>query len=204
MRKAKILVVDDEEEIGELVRVNLAGEGHRVFVSPSAERGLACFRRESPDLVILDMMLPGMTGLELCRIIRQESRVPILFLTAKSGEVDKLVALRMGGDDYVCKPFSINELLVRVEVLLRRAAMEGEPTARILSSGGIVIDIDRRQVLVEGKICDLPHMLFELLRELMASKGKVLSRDALLQRVWGISEAGEIDTRTVDQHVARL
>lgn len=204
MAKAKILVVEDEEDIAELLRVNLSEEGYKVVLATTAERGLASLRRESPDLIILDVMLPGMSGLEFCRILRQESRLPLLFLTARTSEVDKIVALKMGGDDYICKPFSINEVLVRVEVLLRRTWGDGDPKTRVLGANGITLDVDRRQVLVFGRLCDLPHLLFELLKELMSSKGRVLSRETLLQRVWGIAEGSELDTRTVDQHIARL
>ena len=204
MVKAKILVVEDEDDVSELLRASLAAEGYRVLVANSAERGLSSLRREHPDLVIVDVMLPRMSGLDFCRIVRQESRVPLLFITARTGEVDKIVALKMGGDDYICKPFSVNVVVARIEALLRRIAPDGESSARILAANGILLDPDRRQVLVQGRLCDLPHLLFELLRALMGSKGRVLSRETLLQRVWGLAAAAELETRTVDQHIARL
>lgn len=204
MAKAKILVVEDEDDVCQLLRATLAAEGYRVFLAPNAERGLACLRREQPDLAIVDVMLPGMSGLDFCRIVRQESRLPLLFITARTSEVDKIVALKMGGDDYICKPFSINEVLVRIEVLLRRVAPESDGSSRIIAANGILLDPDRRQVVVQGRLCELPHLLFELLKTLMGSKGRVLSRELLLQRVWGLAAAAELETRTVDQHIARL
>ena len=168
----------------------------------SAEGGLKAVRASKPHLIILDIMLPGIDGLEFLRLLRRESRTPVILLSAKRGESDRILGLKLGADDYVVKPFSHGELLARVEARLRPAT---EPAnGQMASVGGMSIDVDRHQVTVKGKLVRLAPKEFSLLRLLVEADGKVLSRDQLLELIWGHEKSMEIDTRTVDQHVARL
>ena len=206
MPRGKILVVEDESDLVQMIRYNLQKEGYRILRAGDAERGLALARREKPDLILLDIMLPGMDGLEFCRVMRQTSRVPIIFLTAKKSETDRILGLRLGGDDYITKPFSIGELVARIEAVLRRTANldmtgDGKGTAR---AGGIEVDFERHEVRVNGKTAELTPKEFQFLKILISADGKVLTRNHLLEHVWGFKDPAEIDTRTVDQHIARL
>jgi DNA-binding response OmpR family regulator len=206
MNGNKILVVEDERDLVRLIKYNFETEGHKVVAAYDGEAGLALARKEKPDLIILDIMLPKMDGLEFCRTIRKDSQVPILFLTAKKSEVDRILGLRLGADDYVTKPFSIGELIARVEAVLRRAGSlaSKEPVAPVLRAGELEVDSERHEVRVKGKATSLTPKEFEFLRLLFRADGKVLSRDTLLERIWGYDKSMDIDTRTVDQHIARL
>ncbi len=173
-----------------------------MLAARDAESGLRSIRRSKPDLVILDIMLPRMDGLELLRLLRRESRTPVILLSAKRSETDRILGLKLGADDYVVKPFSHGELLARVEARLRPAARpDGERPAAI---GAMAVDFARHQVTVKGKRVRLAPKEFSLLRLLVEADGKVLSRDRLLELIWGHEKGMDIDTRTVDQHVARL
>lgn len=203
----RILVVDDEAPILELVRFNLEKEGFAVIMASDGEDGLRRARSEAPDLVILDLMLPGIDGIEVCQQLRRDTNVPVLMLTAKTEEFDRVLGLSVGADDYVTKPFSPRELVARVKALLRRRDMDLEETkARDASGrirvGDLVIDASRFEVEVRGVRTELTPKEFELLRVLVANRGKVLTRDFLLEKVWGYEYGG--DTRTVDVHVRRL
>jgi two-component system alkaline phosphatase synthesis response regulator PhoP len=202
----KILLIEDDPDIRKLLRYHLEKEGHAVTTAGDGEEGVALFRRDTPRLVLLDLMLPKVDGLEVCRLLRGEGpRVPILMLTAKSAEVDKIVGLEMGADDYVTKPFSLGELMTRVKALLRRTG-EGEPESLhpVHTAGTLVLDVDRHEIHLGKKPVEVTGKEFELLRALWRARGKVLSREDILERVWGLDRAADIDTRTVDQHMARL
>ncbi len=205
--KPKILLVEDEKDLVKLIKYNLEKDGRfAVSSAGDGEAGLALARKSKPDLVILDIMLPKMDGLEFLRELRRESGVPVVLLTAKRGELDRILGLKLGADDYVCKPFSVGELGARVEALLRRAApgRDGDGAGTGASIGGISIDFERHEVAVRGKKVRLAPKEFAILKLLVEANGKVLSRDQLLREIWGHDDDVEIDTRTVDQHVARL
>lgn len=200
---AKILVVDDEPAILELIGFNLKKEGHEVVTAPDGQTGLRAFRQEKPDLVILDVMLPGMDGFDVCRGIRLESKVPVLMLTAKKDEIDRVVGLEIGADDYVTKPFSPRELTARVKALLRRSSWTTGvgPTGKI-KIGDLLIDLDQRQVTVRGEQVSLTYTEFELLKVMAESPGRVHTRESLLEQIYGNEYYG--DVRTVDVHVRHL
>lgn len=203
----KILVVDDEASIVEFVRFNLEKEGFSVSVAYDGEDAIRQARDETPDLVILDLMLPGIDGIEVCRCLRLETNVPIIMLTAKTEEFDKVLGLSVGADDYVTKPFSPRELMARVKAILRRQSMNseqitGEKDGGKTCIGHLEIDVDRFHVAVHGESVELTPKEFDLLRVLIANRGKVLTRDFLLEKVWGYEYGG--DTRTVDVHIRRL
>jgi len=200
----KILVVDDEPHIVELVRYNLEREGFQVSVAYDGQQALQRARAERPDLIVLDLMLPYVDGLEVCRTLRRESPVPILVLTAKDGELDRVLGLETGADDYVTKPFSPRELVARVRAILRRARpeMEAGSTQPRLVAGELVLDPNTREVFLAGRPVDLTTKEFDLLRLLMAHPNRVFTRDALLEHVWGYDYLGT--TRTVDMHISRL
>lgn len=202
--KPKVLVVDDEKDLVKLIRYNLE-KRFRVAVVSDAETGLKKAAEFKPDCIILDIMLPGMDGLEFLRSIRRDSKVPVILLSAKKSETDRILGLKLGADDYVVKPFSVGELEARVEGLLRRSGPTGpDASVSTVKFGGLDIDFDRHEVLVRGKSARLAPKEFEILRLLIQADGKVLSRERLLQTIWGYGEDVQIDTRTVDQHVARL
>lgn len=204
MAKAKILVVEDEKDISKLLKYNLEKEGYHVLPAHDGEEAVGLFRREKPRLVVLDLMLPKVDGLEVCRLIRgDDKKVPILMLTAKNAEVDKIVGLEMGADDYVTKPFSVKEVVTRVKTLLRRTAWEEAP-ASALTAGGLEMNTETYEVRVNKKPVGLTSKEFELLKVLWGARGKALTREDLLEKVWGYDRAADIDTRTVDQHMARL
>jgi two-component system OmpR family response regulator len=197
-----ILVVDDEPNIADLVEMYLRKEGFRVLKAGSGEDGLAAAKRERPRLVVLDVGLPGIDGLEVCRRLRAEaSSVPVIFLTARDGEIDRILGLEMGGDDYLTKPFSPRELVARVKAVLRRADA-GPAAPDLLEVGGAVIDAGRHEVRVGEQAVDLTGKEFELLRYLAERKGLALSRQQILDGVWGHGWYG--DARTVDVHVAQV
>ncbi len=196
-----ILVVDDEPTLRETLADGLEAEGFRVVVAADGREALSRFRAERPDLVVLDLMLPELSGVEVCRIIRAESPVPILMLTAKDSELDKVVGLELGADDYVTKPFSLRELIARIRALLRRmerGVADSEPPAAV-DLGAVQVDLAGHRLLRDGQIVPLKPKAFELLAFLIRNPGQVFTRDQLLERVWGYDYAGE--TRTVDVHV---
>jgi two-component system response regulator RegX3 len=201
---ARILVVEDEESLADSVRYNLEREGYGVSVAIDGRRALERFRAERPSLVILDLMLPEISGLDVCRTIRAESDVPIIMVTAKDSEADKVTGLELGADDYVTKPFSMRELVSRVRANLRRArpAAPHEPLEEVLSGGPIRMDVARHEVAVGGDSVALPPKEFELLETFLRRKGRLLTRDFLIEEVWGPDYFG--DTRTLDVHVKRL
>ncbi len=203
MAKLRVLVVDDEKDIVRLVRYNLEKEGYEVLSATDGEAGLASARREKPDLIILDLMLPKMDGFHVCRTLREESSVPILMLTARKEEVDRVLGLELGADDYLIKPFSVRELAARVKTILRRAHAAPD-TSGERRYGDLQIDLDRYTVTLKEKPITLGSKEFEFLKALLQAKGKALTRDQLLERVWGLDQSMNIDTRTIDQHIARL
>ena len=200
---AKILVVEDERPLVKIIKFNLEQDGHAVITAADGEAGLAAARAESPDLVILDVMLPKLDGHEVCRRLRKESRVPVLILTARKDELDRVLGLELGADDYVTKPFSVRELRARVKAILRRAG-EPEAAGRLLRAGDLELDAERYEVRVAGRALTLGAKEFDFLRCLLEAKGRVLTRDELLEKVWGYDRGLDLDTRTVDQHVKRL
>jgi two-component system response regulator RegX3 len=200
---ARILIVEDEESLADSVRYNLEREGYVVTVAADGRRALERFRAESPALVILDLMLPEVSGLDVCRTIRSESDVPIIMVTAKDSEADKVTGLELGADDYVTKPFSVRELVSRVRALLRRAAIQTDKMAEeILMGGTIQMDVVRHEVRVGGDEVAFPPKEFELLETLLRRKGRLLTRDYLIEEVWGTDYFG--DTKTLDVHIKRL
>jgi DNA-binding response OmpR family regulator len=198
-----ILVVDDERTLRETVAYQLEQEGYRVVTAADGPQALERFRAASPDLVLLDLMLPELSGMEVCRILRAESDVPIIMLTAKTSEIDKVVGLEVGADDYVTKPFSLRELLARVRAHLRRseaAAMAGtRALPKHIDLGRVQVDLAGHRLLRDGMPVPVKPKAFELLTFLLRNPGQVFTREQLLQQVWGYDFAGE--TRTVDVHV---
>jgi two-component system, OmpR family, response regulator RegX3 len=200
---ARILVVEDEESLADSVRYNLEREGYGVSVAVDGRRALERFRSERPSLVILDLMLPEVSGLDVCRTIRAESDVPIIMVTAKDSEADKVTGLELGADDYVTKPFSMRELVSRVRANLRRTRPAAvEPADEVLVGGPVRMDVARHEVVVRGEPVSLPPKEFELLEAFLRRKGRLLTRDFLIEEVWGPDYFG--DTRTLDVHVKRL
>ncbi len=194
-----ILLVDDEPTLRETLAEALEAEGFRVVTAADGREALARFREVHPDLVVLDLMLPELSGIEVCRIIRQESGVPILMLTAKTGEVDKVVGLELGADDYVTKPFSLRELTARIRAILRRTEQAATAPAVTVELGPLVVDLAGHRLLRDGQAVPLKPKAFELLAFLVSNPGQVFSRDQLLEQVWGYEYGGE--SRTVDVHV---
>jgi two-component system response regulator RegX3 len=201
---ARILVVEDEESLADSVRYNLEREGYGVSVAIDGRRALERFRAERPSLVILDLMLPEVSGLDVCRTIRAESDVPIIMVTAKDSEADKVTGLELGADDYVTKPFSMRELVSRVRANLRRArpAAPAEPAEEVLGGGPVRMDVARHEVAVRGEQVSLPPKEFELLEAFLRRKGRLLTREFLIEEVWGADYFG--DTKTLDVHVKRI
>ncbi len=201
--RARILVVEDEVSLADTVRYNLEREGYAVAVAPDGRQALDRFREETPSLVILDLMLPELSGLDVCRQIRQISNVPIIMVTAKDSEADKVSGLEIGADDYVTKPFSVRELVSRVRAHLRREEMTGGTQSSSMFSGGPVeLDPSRHEVRVRGELVAVPPKEFALLEMLLRLKGRLLTRDHLIAEVWGSDYFG--DTKTLDVHVKRL
>ncbi len=203
MTPQTVLVVDDEEAIAEAVRARLESEGFRVLVAFDGSQALGIAALERPDLVVLDLMLPGMDGLDVCRELQRDRWVPVLMLTARTDEADKVAGFAVGADDYLTKPFSLRELVVRVKAILRRVdRIRPAPAAEPLVRGTLRVDAARRQVTVDGREVQLTPLEFEILLELARDPGVVLSRDQLMDRVWGYRDyAGG---RVVDSHVARI
>lgn len=200
-----ILLIEDDATLAETLRYNLEREGYAVLFAADGIQGLELARRECPDLLVLDVMLPRLDGFSVCRILRQESDVPIIMLTARQDEVDRIAGLELGADDYVSKPFSLGELLARVRAILRRT--ERRPTTpttnrEILEAGDLRIDAKSRRAWRSGQELSLPQKEFDLLTCLIRNRGIALSRDLLLERVWGFDFLG--DSRTVDVHVRWL
>ena len=198
----RIMVVEDEDSFSEALSFMLRREGYEVDVAADGNTAVEMFDRTGADLILLDLMLPGLSGLEVCRIIRAKSQVPIIMLTAKDGEIDKVVGLELGADDYVTKPFSSRELLARVRSVLRRLGEPEELVSSTVESGPVRMDIDRHVVTVRGQLVALPLKEFDLLELLVRNSGRVLTRSQLIDRVWGADYVG--DTKTLDVHVKRL
>ena len=198
----RVLVVEDEESFSDALSYMLRREGYEVSVAGTGPDGLASYDRTGADLVLLDLMLPGMSGTEVCRALRQKSNVPIIILTARDSEVDKVVGLELGADDYVTKPFSSRELIARVRAVMRRNAEPEDLSSATLASGPVRMDIDRHIVSVDGTPIAMPLKEFDLLELLLRNAGRVLTRGQLIDRVWGADYVG--DTKTLDVHVKRL
>jgi two-component system response regulator RegX3 len=199
----RILLVEDEAAIADSVAYSMRNEGFEVEIAADGLSALSLYRSFYPDLIILDLMLPKLSGLDLCRTIRKESSIPIIMLTAKTEEIDRVLGLELGADDYVSKPFSIRELIARVKAVLRRTeAIKEDKEDTIFEVGDLKMDVARRRVTVRGNPVHLPLKQFELLRILLANKGKVVERGELFQRVWGADE--EYDSGTLDVHIRWL
>jgi DNA-binding response OmpR family regulator len=200
---ATILLVDDEDAVQKLLTYPLEQEGFRVLQARDGEEALRRFESEHVDLVVLDLMLPKLDGLEVCRRLRTHSAVPIIMLTARDDELDKVVGLELGADDYITKPFSIREFRSRVRALLRRASLNATDGGRdVISVEGLSLDLAKRTVELNGRRIDLTYVEFELLRTLAAKAGRVYSRQALLQSLWG--DYAYREPRTIDVHVRHL
>ncbi|MBU3701132.1 MAG: response regulator transcription factor [Acidimicrobiia bacterium] len=205
---ATVLVVEDEESFVEALEIGLAREGFVVAVARDGAEAIDMFDSVAPDLVLLDVMLPKVSGIDVCRELRARSTVPIIMVTAKGAEIDTVVGLEVGADDYVTKPYRMRELVARMRAALRRQVMERPVTdesvdsADVVVVGDVAIDHDRHEVTVRGQTVNLPLKEFELLSLLLANAGRVLTRDVLIDRVWGSDYVG--DTKTLDVHVKRL
>ncbi|MEY3856893.1 MAG: hypothetical protein RLZZ193_542 [Actinomycetota bacterium] len=200
----KILIVEDEVSFSEALAFLLGKEGFEVSVAEDGQQAVDKFSKEGADLILLDLMIPVISGIEVCRTIRATSQVPIIMLTAKDAEIDKVVGLELGADDYVTKPYSSRELIARIKAVLRRGvvddALEGESGVHLVA--GIKLDVGKHQVTINGQIVSLPLKEFELLEFLMRNAGRVLTRSQLIDRVWGGDYYG--DTKTLDVHIKRL
>lgn len=204
MADEKVLIVDDEEHIVELLQFNLVNAGYKVITANNGLDALKKVKENKPDLLLLDLMLPGMDGLDVCKEIKRDketSKTSIIMLTAKSEELDKILGLELGADDYITKPFSIRELLARVKAVLRRSSSD-EISEEIYEIGRLKVDFERHEVLINNEKVELTLKEFELLEILIKNKGKILRRETLLDKVWGYEYTGE--TRTVDVHIRYL
>ncbi|MFV9503007.1 MAG: response regulator [Oscillochloridaceae bacterium umkhey_bin13] len=200
---ATILLVEDETTLAETLRYNLEREGYTVLWADDGVQGLELARREQPDLIVLDIMLPRLDGFSVCRIIRQESDVPVVMLTARQDEVDRIAGLELGADDYISKPFSLGEFLARVRAIMRRTERQPRTLGReVLEAGTLKVDTSSRRAWREQNELTLPQKEFDLLTCLIRNRGIALSRDLLLERVWGLDFIG--DSRTVDVHIRWL
>ncbi|HQZ21888.1 MAG TPA: response regulator transcription factor [Thermoflexales bacterium] len=193
------MIVEDERTLLDLVAGHFRAEGYEVFAVPDGEEALRVARAEKPDLCIFDVMLPGMDGLSLCRILRKETEAPIILLTARGSEPDKVIGLESGADDYVVKPFGLNELMARARAALRRSSRAANPR---LQAGQVAMDLTAHRVFVNGEEVKLSYKEFELLATLMRNKGAVLTRQFLITQVWGYDFEG--DMRTLDVHIRWL
>ena len=200
MANEKILVVDDDTNICELLRLYLTKEGYQVTTANDGEEGLDKFNQVKPDMVLLDVMMPKMDGLEVCRRIRKLGNTPVMMLTAKGETFDKVLGLELGADDYMVKPFDTKEVVARIKAVLRRC--RPDKAAHMLRSGGLVVDLDAHTVTVDGARVALTYKEFELLRLFLSHPGMAFTRDQLFQEVWGMDFCGE--TRTVDMHIRTL
>lgn len=199
----RILVVEDEESLSEAIAFLLSKEGFEVEIAANGPAAIEKFDLNGADLILLDLMLPGLSGTEVCRQIRSKSAVPIIMLTAKDSEIDKVVGLELGADDYVTKPYSSRELIARIRAVLRRGEMsDSNVEVGVLTVGPVRLDIDRHIITVNGLPISLPLKEFELLEFLMRNAGRVLTRIQLIDRVWGSDYVG--DTKTLDVHIKRL
>jgi two-component system response regulator RegX3 len=198
----RVLVVEDEDSFSDPLSYMLRNEGFEVAVASTGPEALEEFDRHGADLVLLDLMLPGLPGTEVCRQLRNRSTVPVIMLTAKDSEIDKVVGLELGADDYVTKPFSSRELVARIRAVLRRHGQVEEPDDTALEAGPVRMDVERHTVSVTGRGVQLPLKEFELLEMLLRNAGRVLTRMQLIDRVWGADYVG--DTKTLDVHVKRL
>ena len=197
-----VLVVEDEQSFSEPLSFMLRREGFEVTVADTGPGALTEFDRVGPDLVLLDLMLPGKSGTEVCRTLRQRSNVPVIMLTARDSEIDKVVGLELGADDYVTKPFSSRELVARIRAVLRRHNDEEDLLPGVLEAGPVRLDVDRHIVTVNGAVTQFPLKEFELLEVLLRNAGRVVTRGQLIDRVWGAEYVG--DTKTLDVHIKRL
>ncbi len=202
MAVSKVLIVEDDQNLTSALKYSLAKEGYDVVSAADGAAGLETARREKPDLVILDVMLPGMSGFEVCRILRKEATIPIIMLTARDEEADKVVGLDLGADDYMTKPFSMRELLARVRAMLRRTDMLSPKAGPVFRAGKIEVDLARHMACRGGVAVALTPKEFELLAFLIQNKGIAFTREHLLEKIWGYEFAG--DSRTVDVHVRWL
>ena len=202
-----VLLVEDEESIADALTVGLTREGFDVEWVADGVSAIEAFERKTPNLVLLDVMLPNMSGLDVCRLIRLKSEVPVIMVTAKTEEVDAVVALELGADDYVTKPYQFRELVARIRAILRRAEARNQDKAiknvpSILKAGDLVIDQNRHEVLLNDQLIAVPLKEYELLLQLVANAGRALSRDDLIDAVWGTDYVG--DTKTLDVHIRRI
>ena len=209
MSEATVLVVEDEESFVEALTIGLQREGFDVVVATDGATALEVFDRTAPDIVLLDVMLPRLSGIEVCRQLRTRTQVPIIMVTAKGAEIDAVVGLEVGADDYVTKPYRLRELVARMRAVLRRADHNGgaplddaTTSSTVVQVGDVALDPDAHRVSVAGVVVSLPLMEFELLHLLLANAGRVLPRDTLIDRVWGSDYVG--DTKTLDVHVKRI
>ena len=198
----KVLVVEDEESFSDALSYMLRREQYEVEVAADGHEALKAFERSGADIVLLDLMLPGLSGTEVCRELRARSNVPIIMVTARDSEVDKVVGLELGADDYVTKPFSSRELVARIRAVLRRGAEPEELLLNVTEAGPVRMDVERHVVTVDGNQVALPLKEFDLLELLLRNAGRVLTRGQLIDRVWGADYVG--DTKTLDVHVKRL
>ncbi|MFP5417498.1 MAG: response regulator [Actinomycetes bacterium] len=196
-----VLIVEDEESYRDALGFMLTKEGFEVVMAEDGEEGLAQFERHGADIVLLDLMMPGLSGTEVCRRLRQRSTVPIIMVTARDAEIDKVVGLELGADDYVTKPFSHRELIARVRAVLRRG-QEAELMPDVIEASGVRMDVERHEVWVNGEPVRLALKEFELLEMLLRNSGRVMTRGQLIDRIWGADYVG--DTKTLDVHVKRL
>lgn len=199
---SRILIVEDEESISDPLSFLLGKEGYEVEVADNGLDALLAFERSGADLVLLDLQLPGMSGTEVCKHLRQRSNVPVIMLTAKDSEIDKVVGLELGADDYVTKPYSSRELIARIRAVMRRLAEPEELVSSTVHAGMVRMDIERHVVTVRGEAVSFPLKEFELLEMLLRNAGRVLTRGQLIDRVWGSDYVG--DTKTLDVHVKRI
>jgi len=205
MSDKKILIVEDDRNLLDTLVYNIKKEGYDVVTSINGEEAVESARKENPDLIILDIMLPKLNGLEVCRILRKEMTVPILMLTARNEEVDKIIGLEVGADDYMTKPFSMRELIARIRAMLRRAGMtvaQPDSVEKTIKIGTLEVDTERHRITVSGKELELSPKEYDLLVFLAVNKGFVFTREQLLEKVWGYDFAG--DTRTIDVHIRWL
>lgn len=205
MANETILLIEDEKSITELVKYNLEKEGFRVLTTSKGTTGLDVAKKERPGLILLDLMLPELNGLDVCKLLRQDTKtrpIPIIMLTAKGTEADKVVGLELGADDYMTKPFSPRELVARIKAVLRR--VHEPPKKEFLKAGGIELDITKHELRIKGKPAEVTAKEFALLQTLMASKGRVLTREVLLEKVWGYENSVNLETRTVDMHITQI
>lgn len=205
MTEVRVLLIEDEEPLADSIRYNLELEGYAVDIASGGNAGLRMFRERDPSLVLLDVMLPEISGLDLCRMMRAASDVPIIMITARDAEADKVAGLELGADDYVTKPFSMRELLARVRANLRRTGMSADlfvQETEVLTGGPVTMDVGRHEVTVDGEAITLRPREFELLAAFLRNKGLLMTRDRLITEVWGMDYFG--DTKTLDVHIKRV